>query len=251
MNEKNLIFSQDNKGFNNTFEENYTNEAQININNSVYSLTENKKQSIFIIKKTRLGNKRNRNSNKKRKAHTKESSDNIISNIKNKILKNLLGFINDKIKKLKNSELMKLSLKYIDKKYIPFSNKKNKLCLLNMKLKNLFSKNISERYKKLAKQYSNYKKYNKMCISKIYQYKEIEIDSDLINLFESSFKDVIEIYNGKKEKSEYYEGFITLEEDIKNLEANENESYINSYKNVAENFVQYIENIKEKNSKKI
>ena len=88
-----------------------------------------------------------------------------------------------------------------------------------------------------------------MCINKIYKYKEIEIDSDLIDLFESSFKDVIEIYNGKKEKSEYYEGFITLEEDIKNLEANENERYINSYKDVAENFVQYIENIKERNSK--
>lgn len=256
MNENNLEFSEiNNDNFYSTFEENKIDSKKDQLNTtSVCSLTKNNKKQIFIIKKTRLGNKRNRNSNKKRKTHTKESNDNIISNIKNKILNNLIDFINNKIKKLKNSELMKLSLKNIDKTKIPISNKKNKLRLLNMTLKNIFSENVSERYKKLARNDPNYKYHNKKCINKIYE--NLERDSDLISLFEKTFKDIIEIYNGKKEKSEYFEGFITLKDDIKNLDLKlkeqkeQKESYINKYKNVAENFVEIIESIKKRNSQK-
>ena len=244
VNEDNLflsIFKENNQNNQNLKEE------KLNQMNLIDSSGKNGKELIFSIKKEKLGikRKRNKNSNVKRK-HTREAYDNIISKITNRIINGLITFINKLIKKLKNSELRKLSLVNIDKKNIPISNKKNKLRLLNMKLKQILSGNISKKYKKLEKKYSNYKKYNKIYINIFYENKE----KDLINIFEKSFKDIIEIYNGNNKKCGIFDEFITLKDDIIELELKEKENYVNSYKYVAENFINIIEEIEERNPTK-
>ncbi len=203
---------------------------------------------IFNIKKVNLGRKRKRNINSKgRSKHTREAYDNIISNIKNRIINNVRVYINNLIKKTENNELNRINLKNINKLNIPISSKRNKLELLNMSLKDIFSQKISSKYKKLAKKYSNYENYNKIFINRIYNKKE----KDLINILDKTFREIIEIYNGKKEREELFKDFITLENDIINLEGKEKRSYIDNYKYVAENFVEIIEKIDERSSKKI
>ena len=203
---------------------------------------------IFNIKKVNLCRKRKRDINSKGRAkHTREAYDNIISNIKNRIINNVRVYINNLIKKTENNELNRINLKNINKLNIPISSKKNKLELLDMSLRNIFSQKISPKYKKLAKKYSNYENYNKIFINRIYNKKE----KDLINILDKTFREIIEIYNGKKEREELFKDFITLENDIINLEGKEKRSYIDNYKYVAENFVEIIEKIDERSSKKI
>jgi hypothetical protein len=101
MNEDNLflsIFKENNRNNQNLKEE------KLNQMNLIHSSKKNGKKQIFNIKKERLGikRKRNKNSNKKRK-HTREAYDNIISKITNRIINGLITFINKLIKKLKNS----------------------------------------------------------------------------------------------------------------------------------------------------
>lgn len=72
----------------------------------------------------------------------------------------------------------------------------------------------------------------------------------MINIFEKSFKDIIEIYNGNNKKCGIFDEFITLKDDIIELELKEKENYVNSYKYVAENFINIIEEIEERNPTK-
>ena len=207
-----------------------------------------KNTKIFNIKKVNLRRKIKRDINSKRRSkHTREAYDNIISNIKNRIINNVRVYINNFIKKTKNTELNRINLKNINKLNIPISSKKNKLELLDMSLRNIFSQKISPKYKKLAKKYSNYENYNKIFINRIYNKKE----KDLINILDKTFREIIEIYNGKRERDEIFKDFITLENDIVNFEGKEKRSYIDNYKYVAENFVEIIEKIDERSSKKL
>ena len=207
-----------------------------------------KNTKIFNIKKVNLRRKIKRNINSKRRSkHTREAYDNIISNIKNRIINNVRVYINNFIKKTKNTELNRINLKNINKLNIPISSKKNKLELLDMSLRNIFSQKISPKYKELAKKYSNYENYNKIFINRIYNKKE----KDLINILDKTFREIIEIYNGKRERDEIFKDFITLENDIVNFEGKEKRSYIDNYKYVAENFVEIIEKIDERSSKKL
>ena len=207
-----------------------------------------KNTKIFNIKKVNLRRKIKRDINSKRRSkHTREAYDNIISNIKNRIINNVRVYINNFIKKTKNTELNRINLKNINKLNIPISSKKNKLELLDMSLRNIFSQKISPKYKELAKKYSNYENYNKIFINRIYNKKE----KDLINILDKTFREIIEIYNGKRERDEIFKDFITLENDIVNFEGKEKRSYIDNYKYVAENFVEIIEKIDERSSKKL
>ncbi len=91
--------------------------------------------------KTKRGRKRNDNSN--RQEHNKNSSDNIIKKIKTQLFLYSLQFLNNMLKFEKEQKgLCKLDYKIINQ-----MNKDNDIKLLKMTLKDLFSLDISPKYK--------------------------------------------------------------------------------------------------------
>jgi len=138
-----------------------------------------------------LKKKRGRKTNKKGDVHSCNDSDNIIKKIKAKIFFYCLLFINAMINKEGAEERIKL-LK-IDYKYIDQLGKKMNLGLFELTLKDLFSLDVSRKYKKKTKEY------NKNLINRILEKKfEVE-DFDTVNfIFKITLNDWIDLFIYKK-----------------------------------------------------
>ena len=120
----------------------------------------------------------------KGKSHDKNCPDNIIKKVKVIIFKYTLLFLNNILNQnLKNKvELLKLDYKYINR-----IQKVHELNFLSMKLKDLFSKDISPKY--------NYKKdYNKKKIKKILN----DADDIILFAFNMTLRDWLDIFTKKK-----------------------------------------------------
>ena len=113
----------------------------------------------FDLKDNKTDKKRGRKTNisKKFEIHNKMSPDNIVKKIKASIFNFILAFLNniinlsDESYRLYNVELLKL-----DYKYVKTLKKEQEIELLNMTLKDIFSKDISPKYK--SKFHKNYNK---------------------------------------------------------------------------------------------
>ena len=140
--------------------------------------------------------------------HSRDSIDNIIKKIKNKLFKELIKFVNeclylefDSKKKQNYSNLVnnKYSknqeiIKYLDsKKIVEDTKQKNNIKLLNSTLKDIFSHNVSPKFSKM--------KSNEKIIKKIL---EKEKDNKFIQfLFNLTFSEWIDIFIYKKDLTEY------------------------------------------------
>ena len=125
---------------------------------------ENKQHYIFMknkkkfIKKKNLNEdikynikKRGRKTNKtKNKIHNKESPDNILRKIKNRLFKYIWIFLNKILNLEGDKKLAKLN--YV--KNISSLQREREINCLDMKLKDIFSSDISEKYKKRPKDYN-------------------------------------------------------------------------------------------------
>ena len=120
----------------------------------------------------------------KRKSHDKNCPDNIIKKVKVIIFNYTLLFLNNILNQnLKHKvELLKLDYKYINR-----IQKVHELNFLSMKLKDIFSKDISPKY--------NYKKdYNKKKIKKILN----DADDIILFAFNMTLRDWLDIFTKKK-----------------------------------------------------
>ena len=188
------------------------------------STTEKEKEE-----KPKLGRKR-KNDDSKRKRN-KYNADNIIKKIKNRLNDFILEFINKlisdlfDIKKI-NEILLNLNLpklksnnknqiiKKIEHKSIANKTKKeDNLKILNLNLKEYLSNNISSKYN-----ISN-KKYNRLLISKLHEYKEKE---NILNFVFSELKisDWLQIYTHQKNIENYFYNYSLSDEEKKPIKNN-------------------------------
>ena len=181
-------------------------------------------------KKKKRGRKSKENN--KTETHDKRCPDNVIKKVKATIFKYILLFLN---KIINENFKFKVELLKLDYRFVERIEKEQNLKLLNMRLKDLFSKDISPKYK-----YKYPKDYNKKIIEKILQdTNEIILFSfnmtlrDQIDIFtqKKSVKDIINVYNNKNndcqnliEKIE--QNLIGLDKIVDKLNKNNDEDYM-------------------------
>ena len=219
----------------------------------------NKKEKIFEIrkKKRKCGRKTKKGIDKKKGKHNKEYPDNLRDKIKRTIYRHTLSFINKLIKNLNNNK-KKYFLRKINTTQI-FKCKKEKIIeLLNIKVKDILSNNISKHHKKIEnnfnqkiidsiiKQYEDIKKEKQN-----YKSEEIQFIEEINEVFNKTFREMLEIYIDANNQFQFnfYKDFIKLKDDIKTLrEKGEKDNYILKYEDYSENFIKNIENIEPRNN---
>ena len=125
--------------------------------------------------------------------HNKMVPDNIIKKIKAKIFEYAIVFLNNILSNNKKEEkLFKLDYKYVNR-----LNREQDLQYLDMKLKELFSKDISPKY--IIK--NRHKDFNKRYISKILNNQS---DNTILFVFNITFRDWLDLFTLKKNIKRYY-----------------------------------------------
>ena len=202
----------------------------------IFQITKDKNENENKIKKN-LGRKRKNDENNIESKHNKFSSDNIVRKIKAKLFDSILFLLNSSLKQ--NSKKMFLK---IEQKIIKDINVNNNKILLKTKLKDIFSKNISEKL-------INYGlDYNRKVIQQIYK-ENIEIKT--ISILEKTFFECLEHFR----RSKYYIELDGLEKEYNNAinylkDKDETEEYINNFKQLVETFEEFYNSKKPRLSRK-
>jgi hypothetical protein len=130
--------------------------------------------------------KNDSNNNDSEEGHSKLRPDNIMKKIKGKLFKYNINFINS----LLTEKSKKYSLRILDYKFINQLKKEVDLEYLNLPLKELFSKKISEKYNSVEKEI------NEINIKKIL---ELEKDNvEINNVLNMTFREWIDVFTMKK-----------------------------------------------------
>ena len=187
--------------------------------------------------KKKLGRKKKDSTSKG--LHTKYSSDNIIRKIKTLIIKLMFDKINIEINKECNEKFSKS----IDKKKLLKINKKDILnsgnkVFLNQTLKEIFSNDISSKYKIPHYQASH----NKNLISDLLNEKDEEKRKKFNDLFKLTFLDCLKLFRERKNFKEL-EGLTTLKNVLNNFE--KDPEYAQLFDHYVNNFEEEIKRIKE------
>ena len=201
------------------------------------------KSPLFEISQEKELRGRKRLRSPKRKTHGKDFKDNILDKIKSNLYHNSLELINKQLEEKYGEKYGQL--KILDSKEIVTKNKQEKVCFLNLTLRELFSKNVSLIYKKQK----DFPLYNKNIINSIYDNNEFE----LIEIFNQKVKQMAKKYCENKEdiKDDIFKDFKRIGDDIEQFkEEKKGQEYIDKYRNMAENFENIINGITEKNDDK-
>ena len=136
--------------------------------------------------------KRGRKTNKtKNKIHNKESPDNILRKIKNRLFKYIWIFLNKILNLEGDKKLVKLN--YV--KNISSLQRERKIDCLDMKLKDIFSSDISEKYIKRPKDYN--KKIIEDIINEIPNENELKEYKTKIFSLNITYRDFINLFMKK------------------------------------------------------
>ena len=245
------------KAFNQTFDYKKINdkisfEDNLDYNNKPTSMetpsTINEETSIKI----KPGRKKKRNSSN---FHDKSEKGNIRSKIKNKYHKFIIDFLNEQIRKINNGR-QKVKFRTIDYNITNIRNKKENCNLLKIKIKDLLSNNISNKYgkpkeqnkKTLEKTYSELKFY----YEKTYEY--FYTNYFLMNNHPKEFSNKIDFFNDfvKKEKQKELNKIDKIyenNEEEKKKQKILNEKYINNLNYMGKNYISFYKNEKKNNFK--
>ena len=231
-NKKNIKYTNSSEKTDSSTEKNKENLKYTNSSEKTDSSTEKNKEKIFECIKNKeksfIGKKRKNNCTKKEKKQkiNKIRKDHIIKKIKKKLLDLLLDLINNYLKKSKfNYSLYKLNTKFMED--ITVNNMND---FLNLRLKDIFSKDICKKgINKLGKDH------NKKIIDKI---SKEYILTPINNILEKTFSDCLDYFLGNQkccEELNELEG--KYEELIDNLRKVEkkSEKYIEEFKNIINN----------------
>ena len=202
------------------------------------------KMAIFLCSKNRkrLGRKRKNTTCGK---HNKFSKDNLTRKLKVKLFDAILNYINQSffpikfitsnnfVKNINNEQQFFVK---INQEIIKNINVKENLNLLNTKLKDIFSNEVS------IKKASFGLNYNKYLINKIYKEKQ---QHKVISILEMTFLECLEQFRGTKKNDklkgleEFYKKMII---EFKNI--GEEKEYIYQFQNFVKNFENYYKNKK-------
>ena len=203
----------------------------------------NKKEKIFIIsKKLKIEKIRRKRSHYIDGKHNKFAYDNMTRKLKTHLFESILVLLNASLRKgvvenpKKNSKKLILIGPFfvkISQKIIRETNVKDNQDLCKTKIKDIFSKVVSEKYKKHN---------NQKLIEKIYKEK---IKIKAIQILERTFLDCLKHFR----KSEEYKELAGLEKEYDNVidqlrNKGESEEYIEKFKEFVGRFEEYYKNKK-------
>lgn len=186
-----------------------------------------------------------------KKVHTKRRPDNVRTKYKRLFFRNLILFLNNKLKKSKNRNLNSLRFQKLNSEYTKNLTKKLNLEMLSSPAFVVLSLDIAKKYKRLDRNH------NKRIINLIYEENEESIMSilnksigQLMEIFSSTKKDKKEedLFKEYKRLDEYIENYKNnLSEDEKDKE--DSEDYFEILKNEGENFEKSLKSIYGRNRK--
>lgn len=221
-----------------------TNQCNDNANNSISNIFSNNNQENNINQNTginisnnsnngnSIGNNNNINNiviNKLQQKHTKNSFDCLRRKLKVLVKKNSINYINSQINDKKDE------IKYTEYSDIQKTQKKDEEKYMNSTLGEIFSNRISNKYTTIKdKDNYNKKKINELC----------RRNERLKKIFNVKFIECLNHFIGKETKEEL-EGMKTFEELVFNDEMNKK-----NLKLIAFNYVQRVDNIRERTPKK-
>ena len=167
-----------------------------NINKNNKNKDDNNEFCVLIEEENNVGEKKKRGRKittikQSRIDHNKYSQDNIIKKIKSKLLSYALKFLNNLISKSIYSK-KKYRLYKLEYKYIKNLKKKEDLKILNMKLKDLYSLEVSPKYKNISKYH------NKNIIKQIIKNKELKNYQAILFALNLTFKEWVQLFTYKK-----------------------------------------------------
>lgn len=207
------------------------------------------KEKIFdIVKKPHFGRKTKKLSdninNIKSTINNKKRKDNVLVKIKRRVYNYCLILINKLLKK--NEKLKGKKLLKNENSLLSVCNKNENVKLLNLKLKEIFSLDISDKYKSQKHK----KEENKNLINKIIN----ENDEKLNLVLNKTFREMVELYCSDNIEDENFQNFNRLKDDLEEFKKEENENdkdkYSDLYEKYARNFEAIINNIDERPKKR-
>jgi hypothetical protein len=195
--------------------------------------------SIDNVNTNNLNNKFEKEYLGKKKVNKVKNNNNNLKKVRNMLLNSLFRFINKKIKKEFNNDIGKgpniKQFKSVSKKNLSHSKVEFDKQFLNVKLKEIFSENVS-------KKYTNYlPNKNKDLFLNLKDYDYFK------KIFELTFLDCIQHINGNK--NILLDDFETIEEIILQENNKFDKEDIDMYKDIIINYQTYIENKKERKKK--
>ena len=235
-----VFFSSNNSNNEDIYEKMYaiTKESSHQSSNKTPIFNIRKSYKIFSIKKEKNNKlkrgRRNINNTQKSKAkHNKNSSDNIILRIKRLFINCTRKYINKKYIQYSPNEIHKkfsLLKKINPLIYCQYSIQTHQQ-LLELPLRQLFSIDLSEKYKNLSKDY------NRNQIDLLYKKNKMKEVIELLNL---TVREMYEIFTSNK-IADY-----NLENELNKIQKEEGREYYEKYKNKAEKLILILEG-KDKN----
>ena len=240
-----------------------TNKEKIQTNKPI---NKEKIYELKIVEKNLLRRKRkNDTSINKEKTHTKMSKDNIMNRVKERLYNNSINFVNSQMENSTNEKIRNSKIRKIKNSVFIVSKREENIKFLNTTNKELFSNELSSKYKHPDKNS------NIDIINYIYEQKE----KNLIDFFNKTQKEILKIYCDDNVKKDFYENYKRLKEDLKDFKKvkkeekkeekeekkeekeeekkEEKNEYIKAYEDYARNFEENITNIipRKKRSKKL
>ena len=179
-------------------------------------------------KKVKLGRNSKNEINPQKNQHTKDEINNIITKIKRNVMSNIIYFINFLLKISDNPRIKERRLNKIDQSLIIVCKKEQNLELLETKLKDLLSSEISIKYRHFDKNY------NKELIDIILE----EDDENIKDVLNKTLEDMVNIYVQDVVEDNIYKDFGRLKDDksdILELYESDGTEYFNKYEAVAKN----------------
>ena len=228
--------------FQKNFDENMNPNFEEEINNS-YKIGPNVLNGILIneenTKKNKKKGRKNKNSDEEGD-HTKYTEDNMIKRIRI----NYINFlINKSNKEINNSYHDKtLLLKKLNPNQANIYRVEENKIFIHKKLKDIFSDDISNKYKTFEP------KYNQKVIEKLMNEENLEKKEKFTKLFNITFIESLEHLCGKK-IIEGLEGFGTLDEFIDNYFKKEEEEYKEKLRKLTSKYKEIVENKKKRKKK--
>ena len=218
---------------------------EFNINDLFKFDSINLPKSEDIKLKKKRGRKRKSPKIEKKEPHNKYSDDNIIKKCKHLVLKYTLEFINNKIKKVYNGNIengpLKKELQIINNSQKSNSHAEFNKNFIKKKLGEIFSENISGKYKK------NYPhNHNKLLIEELMNEKDENKQSFFNKLFNLNFIQCLDHFIGKKYIKELngLQYFEQIKDNILNKYKEDGNTYIKYLDYYLKNFEKIV-NIKE------
>ena len=180
--------------------------------------------------------------------HDKFADDNMKKKCKNIVLKCILEFINNKIKKLYNNDIghgnSEQNLKTLGEKSKETTTADSYRDFMKKKLKDIFSEKISTKYSNFSPEH------NKMIIESLINEKDDSKKSYFGNLFNLTFKDCLKNFRGDTDL-EVLKGFKNLDDFVKEELVKKSEENGEEYFKYFAYYIKNYEKLIDKKTKKL